>query len=621
MSVLIWNELSNSLKQEIQNYYNSINKQIRKLKCTKASQEKLQPYTQQQLDSYNKQINELQDYYNNIEIYYKCDYCNQVFKLSLDKLKKLFKRDTKPLFCDKKCSGKYYAIKSHNKTKEEQQKVNEKIKNTLLNYNSKLSEQQRKEKYGKGINKYWKEKTGEERSILLKERVPMSKQTKLKKYGNENFNNIEQIKKTNLEKYGVDNQFKLQENKNKAEQVMLEKYEVKKFFENQKLFKQISFDKYGVEHPMQNEEIKKKLSNTKYEHWGNSNFNNQAKFEQTMLKRYGVTRPFHLEKYKQKAYKTKLNKYNNGTFNNRPKALKTLYTKYGKDFYNHLTVKNLGNRISKVNLEFGKFINCNNFEFPLENYSYDLKYNNTLIEIDPSFTHNSLSNKIYGKFGGLDKNYHNNKSKLAKQNGYKCIHIFDWDNWTKIKYLLQDKETLYARKLEIKEVDKKECNEFLNNYHLQNSCNGQEIRLGLYKDNELIEIMTFGKPRYNKNYEWELLRLCTKPEYKVVGGAEKLFKHFIELVNPKSIISYCDNSKFSGEVYTRLGFTQKGKPSPSLHWSKGNEHITDNLLRQRGFDQLFNTDYGKGTSNEELMIEHGWLPIYDCGQMTFIWHK
>ena len=27
--------------------------------------------------------------------------------------------------------------------------------------------------------------------------------------------------------------------------------------------------------------------------------------------------------------------------------------------------------------------------------------------------------------------------------------------------------------------------------------------------------------------------------------------------------------------------------------------IIDNLLRQRGFDQLFGTNYGKGTSNEK----------------------
>lgn len=623
MNILIWNELSNSLKQEITEYYNSISKQIRKLKCTKVSREKFQPYTEEQLIQYNQQINELQNYITQIEVYYKCNYCNKIFRLPLDKLKKLFKGETKPLFCDKKCSGVYYANKSHDKTKEEQEEVNKKISNTLLKYNSQLSEQERKDKYGKGANNdiFWKNKTLEERSKILKSRVPKSKQTKLEKYGNENYNNSEQTKITNLEKYGVDNQFKLKENQDKAEQVMLEKYGVPKFFQERNLFKNISLERYGVTHPMQNKQVESKLRNTKLIKYGDSNYNNQAKFEQTMLEKYGVTRPFYVEKFKQKAFKTKLEKYNNKNYNNRPKALKTLYKKYGKDFYKHLTLKTVGNRISKINLKFAKFINCDNFEFPLESYSYDLKYGNTLIEIDPSFTHNSLPNKIYGKFGGIDKNYHSDKTSLARQNGYKCIHIFDWDDWNKIKYLLQDKKTLYARKLQVKEVDKKECNEFLNNYHLQNSCNGQEVRLGLYKDNELIEIMTFGKPRYNKNYQWELLRLCTKPEYKVVGGSEKLFKHFIQLVNPKSIISYCDNSKFSGEVYSKLGFIQKGKPHPSLHWSKDDEHITDNLLRQRGFDQLFNTNYGKGTSNEELMIEHGWLPIYDCGQMTFIWHK
>ena len=43
--------------------------------------------------------------------------------------------------------------------------------------------------------------------------------------------------------------------------------------------------------------------------------------------------------------------------------------------------------------------------------------------------------------------------------------------------------------------------------------------------------------------------------------------------------------------------------TPSKHWYHLNSkrHITDNLLRQRGYDQLFNTNYGKGTNNEELM--------------------
>ena len=133
--------------------------------------------------------------------------------------------------------------------------------------------------------------------------------------------------------------------------------------------------------------------------------------------------------------------------------------------------------------------------------------------------------------------------------------------------------------------------------------------------------MTFGKPRYNKKYEYELLRLCSHPDYIVVGGASKIFKHFIKNYNPKSIISYCDISKFSGEVYTSLGFTLLGNPRPSKHWynEEFDKHITDNFLRQRGFDQLFGTDFGKGISNEDLMHLAGFLEIYDCGIDTYIW--
>ena len=132
--------------------------------------------------------------------------------------------------------------------------------------------------------------------------------------------------------------------------------------------------------------------------------------------------------------------------------------------------------------------------------------------------------------------------------------------------------------------------------------------------------MTFGKPRYNKNYEWELLRLCTHKDYKVVGGSERLWKHFLKKLNPKSIISYCDNSKFSGEVYERLGMKLKEAQQPSCNWSKGKRRITQNLLNQRGADQLIGTNYGKGTSNRDIMIKNKWLEVYDCGQNIWIYN-
>ena len=281
----IWNELHLKQQEELINQYKNIKKQIKQLNSKKANFEKKQLYTEEQNKQYKQQIIELQNMYNNIEVYYKCDYCNKIFKLSLDKLKKLFKGETRPLFCNKKCSGVYYANKSHDKTKEEQEEVNKKISNTLLKYNSQLSEQERKDKYGKGANNdiFWRNKTTEERSKILKSRVPKSKQTKLEKYGNESYNNSEQTKVTNLEKYGVDNQFKLKENQNKAKQVMLEKYGVPKFFQERNLFKNISLERYGVTHPMQNKEIKLKLRNTKIQRYDDPGYNNIEQIKKTNM--------------------------------------------------------------------------------------------------------------------------------------------------------------------------------------------------------------------------------------------------------------------------------------------------------------------------------------------------
>ena len=129
--------------------------------------------------------------------------------------------------------------------------------------------------------------------------------------------------------------------------------------------------------------------------------------------------------------------------------------------------------------------------------------------------------------------------------------------------------------------------------------------------------MTFGKSRYDKKYSVELLRLCTKPGYTVVGGASKLFKFATEDYGLNNIISYCDLSKFTGDVYEQLGMKLVRTTPPQEVWSKGNKKITANLLRQRGYDQLFGTNFGKGTSNEELMLKDGWLPVYDCGQRVY----
>ena len=306
---------------------------------------------------------------------------------------------------------------------------------------------------------------------------------------------------------------------------------------------------------------------------------------------------------------------------------KTNQKKYGVDWFCMTKKAMTGMRTenSKPNKEFGEKLKKNKIkfktEYPIKNRVYDFIAGNILIEINPSVTHNiNFSIRNNGKL--KTKTYHQEKSRLAEQNGYHCIHIWDWDDQDKIiELFLKSKEKVYARNTEIKEIDKKTANEFLGQYHLQGACRGNEINIGLYdKKNTLIQVMTFGKPRYNKNYEYELLRLCSSKQ--VIGGNEKLFKYFLETYKPKSIISYCDSSKFTGEVYKKLGFILKSD-QPSKHWYniKTKRHITDNELRRLGFDKLLGKEYGifgKGTSNEELMKQHGFWEIYDAGQQVWV---
>lgn len=282
---------------------------------------------------------------------------------------------------------------------------------------------------------------------------------------------------------------------------------------------------------------------------------------------------------------------------------------------------------SQPNLEFKALLEQHNINFEreycLDKKLFDFKIENTLVEINPTFTHNSTFTPFkYNK--PIAKVYHKNKSELAQKYNFKCIHIFDWDDKLKIINLLANKQQVIAgRNCEVKEITKEDSDAFLVANHLQGSAKAT-FRLGLFYKNDLISVMTFGKPRYNKNYQWELIRYCSKA--KVIGGAEKLFKTFINLQDPASVISYCDLSKFTGDTYLKLNFKLLRKSSPSKHWYnvRTKEHYTDALLRKQGFSRLINHCDAKDDSlptnnNRDLMIGAGFVEVFDCGQATYIW--
>lgn len=83
------------------------------------------------------------------------------------------------------------------------------------------------------------------------------------------------------------------------------------------------------------------------------------------------------------------------------------------------------NKDTKPNLEFKKLLEDNIIsferEFRLEHFIYDFKVGNTLVEINPTVTHNSTVSIFHDE--PLDKLYHKNKTDLAMAHGYRCVHV------------------------------------------------------------------------------------------------------------------------------------------------------------------------------------------------------
>lgn len=409
------------------------------------------------------------------------------------------------------------------------------------------------------------------------------------------------------EKYGVDHPMQNKQVQAHHRKAMKDKYGVEfalqsdQFYEKAKATNQ---KKFGVDWALSNPEIKNKSMKTMTERYGAPTTLQSkqlyARYKATMEARYGKSNPSKIDQFEDK-------------------AKQTMIDRYGKE--NPMQVESI-NKIAI--LKFLDYLKAakrdGELEFYLSGKFYDLHIldTNILIEIDPTYTHNVVGNH-WGVT--IDKNYHLEETNIAKENGFRCIHVFDWDDWDKVIQLLTGKEVIYARNCEIVEITKQECDEFLCRYHIQNTCKGQNIRLGLTCKGELVEVMTFGNSRYNKNYQYELLRLCSHSKYKIIGGASKLFKYAVSHYHLNNIISYCDLSKFDGSVYSKLGMQFVKNTPPQEIWSFEKNKVTANLLRQRGYDQLFNTNYGKGTSNEELMLEHSWLPVYDCGQAVYEYRK
>ncbi|QPX63856.1 putative homing endonuclease [Campylobacter phage F358] len=272
------------------------------------------------------------------------------------------------------------------------------------------------------------------------------------------------------------------------------------------------------------------------------------------------------------------------------------------------------------------------FEKELENLiEVDYTRNNRKVldgkELDFYFPDYNLAIECNGDYwhsesNGKDKYYHSNKTDICNKKGIQLLHIFEssWiekkDIWTSIiNNKLGKSKKIMARKCILKKVDKAEEKEFLNTNHLQGFI-GSNICYGLYFNDELVCLMSFGKPRFTNKYDWELIRLCTKMGMNVIGGASKLLKHF-EKENKGSIISYSDRLYSDGSIYKQLGFTFSHYSKPGYYYFKGiNKHSRQQFMKHKLKDKLEKFD--PNLTESENMRLNGYHKVWDCGQGVWI---
>jgi hypothetical protein len=199
-------------------------------------------------------------------------------------------------------------------------------------------------------------------------------QTKLERYGDGNYYNLEKAKQTNINKFGTNFYSQTDECKNRMKQTCQERYGHDYYSQTNEYknkYIKTSLERYGAENFSKTLDYKEKYRQTCLDRYGEESYSLtsecQEKMKQTCQERYGHDYFTQTDKYKEISYQTK--KLNH-TFNS---------SKIERDLSTWLTSNNI-NFISQYKSDVYPF--CCDFYFP----EYDL-----YVEIQGHWTHGGHS--------------------------------------------------------------------------------------------------------------------------------------------------------------------------------------------------------------------------------------
>ncbi len=455
-------------------------------------------------------------------------------------------------------------------------------------------------------------------------------------------------KRIYLEKYGVENPQQVKEIREKTLNTMNKKY--------------------GGNAPLCSDGIKEKIRNTNIEKYGVENvFQNKEikeKIKETNLEKYGVENSMLSEEVREKAKLTRLKNFYNSLgrrVNNvvvplfdieesrciaSDKKNKVLWkcNKCGNEFYDHIYGGRIpickkchppsySNGISNKELELKEFIE--NLGLKTEKFYYRENNNGRPREIDIYIKEKNIAIEFNGLYwhseqklrnsGKEPKKYHLNKTKMCNNLGIRLIHIFE-DEWDSKKDIIKSRlknifgiyeNRIGGREVIVKEIEANQKNIFLNNYHIQGE-DKSSFNLGAFKDDSLVSVMTFCKPRIamgQKNIEnkiYELSRFASVPNTAIPGIASKMLKYFIKNFEVKKIYTYSDVRWNTGNLYKNLGFSYIKTTQPNYWYIINGNRFHRFKYRKQELPNLLE-NFNPNLTEYQNMLNNSYDRIWDCG--------
>jgi len=422
--------------------------------------------------------------------------------------------------------------------------------------------------------------------------VKKTKETNLKTHGDENYNNVEQIKKTCLERYGVENYVYTDEYKEKSKNTCMEKY--------------------GVDHPSKSRSYKISHSENMFEKFStNERFINfTPKF--TLDDYRGVTTKFN-EKYPFECKRCKLLELHDISDGKPPRCNNCdvePFSYFEKEVFEFIK-ELLGNDVIVIQ----------NDRMTLYPKEIDILIPSLKIgiECDGLYWHSEI-------LGKKNKTYHLNKTRNSIVKEIRLIHIFEneWKFKNEIvksilkNILIPIKNTIYARKCIVHKPTREEYKNFILKNHIQGMDNPSIIYALKFND-EIVSVMSFCKSRFDRKQQYELSRFCNSLNVNVIGGASRLFKRFIDEYRPNGVVSYSDKRYFSGNLYQTLGFTFEKNTTPNYFYITDSYQNTKSRMSfQKHKLHRILPIFDNTLTEWENMKNNGFDRIWDCGHSKWI---